>query len=136
MSTQDDLNTHPAEFILYYCGVTHNDTTVYQMDCYDVCSFDLEGSGGNLEITSWKLLAYSQPSMATLMTYTLIDVLSFFNSFYQQPWDIVNSQSYKFTSSQLAGMRTDSSMLDMQIYNTTLQKRQYLNSSLVWTNVN
>ena len=133
MSSQSELNSNPTPFILYYCGVTHSDATVFQTDLSDVAVVSYDTSQ-NLQIDVWYVSGYAQPSMATLMTYSLMTVISWYNSFYQQPADVAALQPYKISSTSLAAMRVSSSMTGYTIYNTTTKRQQYLSSLLVWEN--
>jgi hypothetical protein len=141
MATQQELNDNPCQFMLYYCGVTQLDTTIFRMDCDDVADYDLEGKDNNFEITTWKLSEkYAEPSPETLMTYSLTDVMNFYTGFYQLAFTISEAQACKVTSTQLSSMSArlavDDSLLDMVVYNTTLQKRLYLKSDKTWAAVN
>ena len=134
MSVQDDLNNNPEKYILYYCNVAQSDPTVYNKDAVDVADYIVDP---DLEITTWKLEGkYSAPTTEQMLSYTLLDVMSFYNGFYQLPFDVGQYQAKMLTSTQIASMRTDSSMVDMEIFNTTAQKRQYLLGNLTWANVN
>jgi hypothetical protein len=136
MSLQSDLNSYPYQYILYYCNspAGQNDPTVYQVDCSDVVVLSYDMSS-NIQIDSWLIGSYSQPSIGTLLSYTLLDVLSFYHSFYEEPQEIANDQHYKISSAALAACRVDSSMIGYVVLNTTIQKQQYLNSSLIWTSM-
>ncbi len=132
MSSQSELNNFPYPFILYYCGFIHEDPTVYQLDVSDVCYASYNEFSGNLQIDTWYILGYAQPSMATLMTYTLLDVLTWYFNFYQLPISISSSQFYKISSANLALCRVDTSMIGYCVFDTTLQKNRKLNSSMEW----
>lgn len=131
---QSDYNLYPAQCILYYCNIGNSDPTVYLTDLSDVCllSYDIDS---NIQVDDWWVAGYGAPSTPTILSYTLSDVLTFYDNYYVQPETISNLQSYKVSSTNLALIRVDSSMIGYQIYNTTIQKRQYLNNSLVWTNL-
>jgi hypothetical protein len=131
---QSDYNYYPYQCILYYCNFINSDSTVYLNDLSDVCllSYDVDS---NIQIEEWYIADYFAPSTATILTYVLSDVLTFYDNYYIQPQTITNLQSYKASSTNLSLIRVDSSMIGYQVYNSTIQKRQYLNSSLVWTDL-
>ena len=131
---QSDYNSYPYQCILYYCNFINSDSTVYLIDLSDVCSLSYD-IYGNIQIDDWYITGYFAPSTATILTYVLSDVLTFYDNYYVQPQTIIDLQSYKVSSTNLALIRVDSSMIGYQIYNSTIQKRQYLNSSLVWTDL-
>ena len=130
MSSQSDLNSYPYQYILYYCNspAGQNDSTVYQIDCSDVAVLSYDMSG-DIQIDSWLLGSYSAPSNVTLLSYTLLDVLTFYHGFYEEPVEIANNQHYKITSAELAACRVDSSMIGYVVYNSTIQKQQYYDGS-------
>lgn len=135
MSSQSDLNAYPVEFILYYCGAIQADQTLYQLDLSDVCDASYNLFTGNLQIDTWYIGAYVQPSMATLMTYDLDDVLTWFDNFYVKPGLISNMQFFPISSTDLAQLRVDFSMIGFCIFNTTTQVSQYLDSNLDWVDM-
>lgn len=126
MSSQSDLNSYPYQYILYYCNspAGQNDSTVYQTNCSDVAVLSYDMSG-DIQIDSWLIGGYSQPSNITLLSYTLLDVLNFYHGFYEEPVEIAENQHYKITSTKLAACRVDSTMIGYVVYNTTIQKEQY-----------
>ena len=130
MSSQSDLNSYPYQYILYYCNspAGQNDSTVYQTDCSDVAVLSYDMSG-DIQIDSWLLGSYSAPLNSTLLSYTLLDVLTFYHGFYEEPVEIANNQHYKITSTDLAACRVDSSMIGYVVYNSTIQKQQYYDGS-------
>lgn len=128
MSSQSELNEHPTQYILYFCGFVQSDPTIYATDLSNVCQTDLDGFG-NLYIVNWYIGAYLAPSMPTLMSYTLADVLEWYENNYIRPSAIASWQSNPISSTQLALVRTDSSMIGFMVYNTTEQKYQYFNGS-------
>jgi hypothetical protein len=132
MSDQSDVNSYPDQFLLYYCGFYQADPTVYQQDCSNVCAFSYNGITGDLQVDTWYLLGYSQPSMGTLTSFALVDVLVWFDNFYTRPAEITNSQFNKYTTAQLAACRMDSSMVQYCVYNTDTQRNQYWTGS-AWT---
>jgi hypothetical protein len=126
MSSQSDLNSYPYQYVLYYCNspAGQNDSTVYQTNCSDVAVLSYDMSG-DIQIDSWLIGGYSQPSNVTLLSYTLLDVLNFYHGFYEEPVEIAENQHYKITSTELAACRVDSTMIGYVVYNTTIQKEQY-----------
>ena len=100
MSSQSDLNTYPWQFVLYYCDTINADATVYQTDLSDVCTLGFDGSG-NITISGWLIGGYAIPSPATLMTYTLFDVLEAYEDFYTIPFAIQAAQPYTITTAEL-----------------------------------
>lgn len=130
MSSQTDLNNYPYHYFLYYCNspAGQNDPTVYQTNCSDVAVLSYDMSG-NIQVDSWLISSYSAPSNSTLLSYALVDVFSFFHSFYEEPIEISNGQHYKISAADLASCRVDSSMIGYVVYNTTVQKQQYYDGS-------
>jgi hypothetical protein len=118
MSTQAELNLNYTYYILYYCNVENADPTVYQTDLSDVCAVIFDGSN-NIAISAWLILGYPQPSMAHLLTYTLVTVLTFFNNFYAIPAAIVSQQPYAIDATTLAAIRTSSALDGCTILDTT-----------------
>jgi hypothetical protein len=126
---QEDLNSNWISTILYYC---------YQVipgRCYDIngtdvgtWSYDIDS---NLIISTWLPNDISQPSNATLLTYDLNNVLSFYLSHYLFPYNISESQSrQRLTSSEISTINNDCGLLQNEytIYNTTTNKIMYWNS--------
>lgn len=118
MSSQAELNANPQQFVLYYCGVTHADATVYQTDLSDVCTLGFDGSD-NIEITGWLIGGYGAPSPATLMTYALATVLAFYDNFYAIPAAIHGEQPYQISAASLAAIRSDAELLGCIVFDTT-----------------
>ena len=134
MSSQSELNQYPNQYILYYCGAIHYDPTVYDnIGLSNVCQIDFDGFG-NLKIVNWYVGSYSAPSMLTLMSYTLTDVLEWYNNFYLLPASLASCQLCPLTTNQITALRTDSSMIGYLLFNTTECKYQYFNGSS-WTNL-
>jgi len=118
----------PYEYILYYCN-QHSPTSVYQIDLSDVCSLYYDGSG-NLQISSWFLGGFGQPSpMSTLLTYVLANVLQFCNNFYTIPSLIAANEPYMISTSDLSNARADNSMKGFVIYDTTVQSNKYFDGT-------
>lgn len=126
MSTQADLNTYPQQYVLYYCGSDQKDATVYQTDCSDVCTLAFDGNG-DIYIASWLLGGYSAPSNATLLSFALADVQTWYNNFYTIPALIQADQPYSISHADLANIRADDSMIGFSVYDTTEQANE------VWT---
>jgi hypothetical protein len=134
MSSQTELNENATKFILYFCGFVQSDPTVYDnIGLTNVCQIDYDGLG-NLYIVTWYITSYLAPSMPTLMSYTLADVKDWYDNFYVIPANLATWQSNPLSSTQIAALRTDSSMIGYLIFNTTLQKYQRFNGS-TWTNL-
>ena len=134
MSTQIEFNSNPNLYIIYYCNYVNSDPALYDyLSLSDICGiiFDID----NIQIVDWLIAGYLAPAISTLLTYTLVDVQAFVHSFYEEASEISMNQHYKISSSDLAACRVDSSMIGYMVYNTTTQKQQYLNSSLVWTDL-
>jgi hypothetical protein len=132
MSTQADVNTNPNQYILYYCGADQKDATVYQQDCSNVCAFSYNETTGDLQINTWYVVAYTQPSNETLLSFALVDVLAWFDNFYTRPAAISNSQFNKYTTSELAATRKDDSLIQNIVFDTETHTTQYWNGS-AWT---
>jgi hypothetical protein len=133
MSSQEDVDNNASKYILYYCGFINEDKNVYQTDCSDVCVIGYDEIDIHLLISGWIPSGYGAPSNTTLTSYDMVDVVTWFRDFYLRPQQISDAQHFKMSSTDLASTRTDSSMVGYIILNTTTQKCQYLNSSLVWT---
>jgi len=121
MTTQDQLNEYFYQFVLYYCN--QNDSVVHNTDLSDVGTVGVDGSY-NLTMSSW-LLGYASPSNATLLTYNLATVLAFYNNFYTIPEGIAANEPYLISTSDLANIRSDSSMIGYVVYDTTAQATKY-----------
>jgi hypothetical protein len=132
MSTQTDVNANPNQFILYYCGIDQKDETVHQQDSSDVCAFSYNEKSGNLQIEKWYLKEYLEPTDEILTSFALDEVLAWFDAFYLLPQQINNAQHLKVSADQLKTCRTDDSMKNFLVYNTTTQTNQYFDGS-VWT---
>lgn len=128
MSTQSELNLNYSQYILYYCGFDQKDATVYQTDLSNVCTVGFDGSD-NIEIKTWLIGGYSQPSMPTLLGYTLANVQNWYNFFYIVPVDIGNAQLYKISTANLNMVRTDNSMIGYSVFDTTAQATKYWSGS-------
>lgn len=118
MSTQDEVNAHPYEYILYYCNSDQKDATVYDIYLSNVCSISYDGSD-NLIISNWQIGGYSAPSNTTLKTFVLATVLAWYDNFYIVPLQIKEGQSYLITASKLASIRSDSTVLGCVVLDTT-----------------
>lgn len=118
MSLQIDLNSYPSQFMLYYCNYINSDSKVYQTTLSDVCtlSFDIDN---NTVFSDWLIGGYSMPSNATLLTYVLNDVLTFYNNFYIIPYIIAANQYYQISTVDLASVRADASMIGYRIFDIT-----------------
>jgi len=129
MSTQEELNFNAPQYILYYCNspAGQNDPTVYQTDLSIVCSlyFDEES---NVRISDW-LLTYIAPSTETMLSYTLTDVLTFFDNFYTKPSQVSASQYWKLSTAALLNIRADSSMIGFGVYDTTTKTNKFFNGT-------
>ena len=128
MSTNAEVNSNPYQYILYYCNQNAS-TTVYQQDLSDVCTMYYDGNG-DIQISTWLVSGYSQPSpMSVLQSYTLSNVQQFYDNFYIKPQVCAASQFYMISSSDLANMRADSSMIGFGIYDTTNKVNKFFNGS-------
>jgi hypothetical protein len=134
MSSQTELNENATKYILYFCGFVQSDPTVYDnISLSNVCQIDYDGSG-NLYIVTWYIGSYLAPSMPTLLSYTLADVSAWYDNFYVIPSNLATWQSNALSTTQIADVRTDSSMIGYLIFNTTESKYQYFDGSY-WTNL-
>lgn len=128
MSTQVELNSNPYQYILYYCN-QNDPTTVFKIDLSDVCSLYYD-SNGDIQISSWFISGFVAPTMpSSLLSYTLSNVLSFYDNFYTQPAICAETQFYKISTSNLALMRADASMIGFGIYDTTTKTNKFFNGS-------
>lgn len=130
---QSDYNSNPYQCILYYCNspAGQNDLTVYNTDLSNVCSLYFDGSN-NIQISGWLILAYGAPSTATILTYNISTVLTFYNNFYIIPAAIAENEPYMISTTDLSNIRTNSSMIGFVVYDTTVQATKYLSSILSW----
>lgn len=119
MSTQSDFNNYYPYFILYYCNspAGQNDQTVYNQDLSNVCTIAVVSN--NVQINTWLIGSYSAPSMPTLLSYTISNVLAFYNNFYTIPQAIKDKEPYMISTSDLALIRVDSSMIGYIVYDLT-----------------
>ena len=130
MSTSVEVNANPYIYMLYYCN-QNNSTAVYQIDLSDVCTMYYDGNG-DIQISTWLVSAYSQPSpMTVLQSYTLANVQLFYNDFYTIPSIISVNQYYQISTTNLASIRADSSMLGYRIFDTTARTVKAWNG-LTW----
>lgn len=118
MSTQEELNVYNFQYVLYYCGSEQKDNTLYQMDCSDVCVASFDDSG-NFQIDKWLLPKYEAPSMDLLMKFALADVQKWYSNFYEAPSLIASYQYIKFSTDDLALVRTDADMIGYRVFDTT-----------------
>jgi hypothetical protein len=132
MSTKQDLLDHPSEFVLYYCGVTNNDGKMYNDPWVEVCNahFDVNQ---NFVVDAWFIVAYTQPDAATLLSYDLNTVLTWYDVFYTKTLDIQSKRnSTAFTTSELttlAAVQNVTNLGEAIVYNSTTNKYQYYNGS-------
>jgi len=117
MSTQGEVNTYNAQFILYYCNVDQKDSTIYHQDLSDVCTVGWVDDA--LDITGWLIGGYGAPSNVTLMSFVLSTILDWFNYFYTIPYNIKASQSYQISATDLALIRSDATVAGCIVYDTT-----------------
>ena len=118
---QQDLNNNWIPTILYYCYQSIPGRT------YDYNAVDL-GTWGynendNLIIVQWYPTDISQPSIETLLFYDLNNVTDFFNSHYQNPFNVSTNQPFvKMTTSRIDAMNNDCNYLknDYLVYDTDL----------------
>lgn len=115
---QSDYNSNPYQCILYYCNNINGDTTIYDIFLSNVCSLGYDGSG-NIQISGWLIVAYGAPSTATILTYSISTVLTWYNNFYTIPLAIQAGQTYSITYSQLSAIRSDNTLLGCIVLDTT-----------------
>jgi hypothetical protein len=123
MSTQAEVNQHIQSYILYYCGYDQEDNTVYETDLSNVCSLSFDEKE-NIVVSDWQIVAYSAPSNATLLTYTLASVETWCNNFYTIPALIEADQPYSISHADLANIRADSSMIGYTVFDSTEQTNE------------
>src|SRR5271165_461453 len=136
MSLQSDLNYNPIPYVIYYCNSPsgQNDPTLYDYQgLSNVCSWGYDGSSDFI-ILSWLIGGYVAPSTATLLTYTLTDVTNFMNNFYVIPAAIAANEPYLISTTDLANIRADSTMLNYVVYDTSAQIPKYFNGTTWETN--
>ncbi len=128
MSTQAQFNLEPFKYILYYCNVVNSDPTVYNVDLSSVCLLIYDPSD-NIQILTWLIGAYSQPTIPTLLSYPYATVTTFYNNFYNNPTVVTRTQPFKITTSDLSAMRVNSTMIGYYVYDLTSQSIKYYNGS-------
>jgi len=118
MSSQIDVNMNPWQYILYYCNSVNADTTIYQIDLSDVCAFGFDGSN-NFIINTWLIGGYIAPTNIQLTSYVLATVLAWYDNFYTIPLAIKEGQTYNISSTSLAAIRSDNTLLGCIVLDTT-----------------
>jgi hypothetical protein len=131
MSTQDQVNSYYQEYILYYCNSVNSDPTVYDYNgLSDVCSVAYDSNTPpQIVISGWLIGGYSQPSNATLLTYSFSTVDSFFQNFYVIPAAIQLAQPYTISTSNLNNVIPHSSMLGYLVFDSTVHALKFWNGS-------
>jgi hypothetical protein len=128
-STQDQVNSAAYQYVLYYMGVYESDAGVYPTDLSGVCTLSLDGNN-QIVVNGWTLGAsYAAPTNTLLLTFTYNDVLAWFNSYYTEPAAIANQQSYSISTSDLALVRTDSTMIGYQVFDSTARMQKVWSGS-------
>lgn len=131
MSTQDQVNAYYQEYILYYCNSVHSDTTVYDyIGLSDVCSVAYDSNTPpQIVISGWLIGGYSQPSNATLLTYSFSTVDAYYQNFYIIPAAIQVAQPYSISTANLNNVIAHSSMLGYLVFDTTTHSLKFWNGS-------
>jgi len=131
MSTQDQVNLYYQEYILYYCNSVNSDPTVYDyIGLSDVCSVAYDSNTPpQLVISGWLIGGYSQPSNATLLTYSFSTVDSFYQNFYVIPAAIQIAQPYSISTANLNNVFPHSSMIGYLVFDTTAHAIKFWNGS-------
>jgi len=124
MAPQDDFNQNYQAYVLYYCNFINNDPTIYN-DLTTICNITYNSETQQIELSNWLILAYPQPSNATLIAYNLVTVNTWYNNFYNIPALIIQTQPYKVSSAVLSQIRTSNAMIGMTVYDTTAQAVKY-----------
>ena len=126
MSTQLDVDFNAPQYILYYCNFINSDSKVYQTDLSDVCTLSFDPITSNAVFSNWLISAYPIPNTTTdLLTYTLSDVLAFYNNWYIIPIIVAADQYYQISTANLAHIRADASMLGYRIFDITSRTVKY-----------
>lgn len=117
---QSDYNSNPYQCILYYCNspVGQNDSTVYDTLLSNVCSLSYD-INGDIVISGWLIVGYPAPSTATILSYNISDVLTFYNNFYTIPQMILAAQPYTMTTTDLNNVVAHPSMLGFLVFDST-----------------
>lgn len=118
---RNTLNNNWTQTILYYCFQT--DGSFHMIDCSDVGTWGYD-EDYNLIINTW-LLGISQPSIETLMSYQIADVLHFYNYSYFIPSTINVNPFVSLSNAQLSEVPTARLEEGKIFYNTTLKRNQY-----------
>ena len=129
MSSQSDYNNNYQQYILYYCNFIRGDTTIFTIDLAQICTVEYNFPPTIVMITSWLLSSYPQPSNELLLTYSLSTVLTWFDYFYSKPLQISIQQPFKISTTDLANVRVDSSMICYQVLDSTIQKLKMFNGT-------
>ena len=137
MSTIDNYNQNYQLYILYYCNFVNGDTKVYNdMQLTDVCTVMYNPITNNFEMSNWLIAAYPQPTIDSLLVYSLSTVSVWYDKFYTKPRQISTSQFTQVSTALLSEIRLQPSMIGMCIFDTTVQMIKYYNGTAwVLTNI-
>lgn len=131
MSTQDQVNQYYQEYILYYCNSINSDSIVYDyIGLSDVCSVAYDSNTPpQIVISGWLIGGYSQPSNATLLTYSFSTVDSYFQNFYIIPNAIQVAQPYTISTANLNNVIPHSNMQGFLVFDSTAHALKFWSGS-------
>ena len=128
---RQDLTDNWATIILFYCGL--QGSSHFNQDLSDVCEYSYNGEGQTY-ITNWLLSSpYTEPSIETLLSYSLTDCNTYYANAYVLPDSIKNNQPWiNINSTQISNIIMRSENDGQFIFNTTTKRvmfYDYANSS-------
>lgn len=135
---QAELNLYWVQTILYYCFQINNGSTYFDTWASSCGSWGYD-ENDNLYITGWNLdneqYNITQPTINTLLSYDVQNVIDFHNQYYLYVNDIYNANQnmyYFAPSTQLNSIPpTRLSALDgFRVFDTTLKRVVFWNNSL------
>ena len=122
---RNTLNNNWTQTILYYCFQT--DSSFHSSDCTDVGTWGYD-EDYNLIVSTW-LLGITQPTIETLMSYSLSNVTTFYENNYVLPSQINTNPFVSISASVLSSIPTSRVEEGKLFYNTTDKRIQFWNGS-------
>lgn len=133
---RSELNFNLIQAILYYCYNQNAGAYFFNTWGADVCSLYYDNNG-DLDISDWfiNVAPYNiaQPSINTLLTYTVNDVQTFHNNYYVNV-DSLNQKNmdayYLATTSELNALPPARIHSGYRAFDTTLNRVVFWNGSI------
>ncbi len=130
----EDLQTYFVETVLYYVSLFES-TRYFGQDPYDLSPFIGTRNYPDPEVpifavATWELVSCTMPTNTQLETYTLVDVLDFYNNCYKNPQLVLNAQPFqKFTQTEIDNLEKSNIPSSTIINNTTNSQNEILYDS-------